>query len=288
MIYKKSSPMEQKVSRLNKPYKIKLSKQTIEIRRQMQTLCLCTKNIENDSDPLKIKYIEIKNYRVGLPKLENKYMNRGDFQVQTSALGISAYKWQDNRPVHFVPNFHGSHSKVVKRTNKQSYKGEKLKVCCPEVVKDYNLHMGGVDLADQLRQYYCVNRRSHKWWHRYCLSWETIDIASVISCVIYISINTKMSFLEYRRAVAQGLMAKKQKPNAPKRRPSDPQCRPNQLNRGKHDGSISNDLRLGNRGVHFVLFTDKRGCCEVCSKSNIESRPFSIFNMCKAHLYIRK
>lgn len=37
---------------------------------------------------------------------------------------------------------------------------------CSTTVTDYNSNMGGVDLADQLRSYYNVPRRSRKWWYR--------------------------------------------------------------------------------------------------------------------------
>lgn len=53
----------------------------------------------------------------------------------------------DNHPVWFISNYHESESVAVRRKNK---KGEKVEVTCPEVAKDYNSHMSGVGLADQL------------------------------------------------------------------------------------------------------------------------------------------
>ena len=35
-------------------------------------------------------------------------------------------------------------------------------VICPDIIVDYNQHMGGVDLADQAMCYYSVGRKSLK------------------------------------------------------------------------------------------------------------------------------
>ena len=44
--------------------------------------------------------------------------------------------------------------------------GSKGQIDCPEVVKDYNMQMGGVDKANMMFAIYCVGRKSKKWWHR--------------------------------------------------------------------------------------------------------------------------
>ena len=49
-------------------------------------------------------------------------------------------------------------------------------VSCPEAVKAYNEHMGGVDLADQMRRFYTyTHRSSRKWYFR--LFWFLLDLA---------------------------------------------------------------------------------------------------------------
>ncbi|CAH1957866.1 unnamed protein product [Acanthoscelides obtectus] len=39
-------------------------------------------------------------------------------------------------------------------------------VACPQMVIEYNTHMGYVDKFDMLKSLYELNRKSHKWWHR--------------------------------------------------------------------------------------------------------------------------
>lgn len=67
--------------------------------------------------------------------------------------------------------------------------------------------MGGVDYADQLRSLYNVDCKSPKWWQR--IFWAFIDIVFINAYVIYCNLNEKIPVLQFRRQVAQGLMAKK-------------------------------------------------------------------------------
>ena len=62
----------------------------------------------------------------------------------------------DNKPVTVVSKFHGTDTGNVSRRLRD---GNKKEFDCPLAVKEYNMYMGGVDLAD-----FCcaVNGRSHK------------------------------------------------------------------------------------------------------------------------------
>ena len=51
-----------------------------------------------------------------------------------------------------------------------------MNVTCPLAVKAYNEHMGGVDLADQIRRFYtCTHKSSRKWY--LWLFWFLVDLA---------------------------------------------------------------------------------------------------------------
>ena len=105
------------------------------------------------------------------PLASEKLMKRGDFDFRSTPNGITAYKWMDSKAVHLISNYHGTETTTVQRREKN---GSKKVVTCPQVVKDYNAYMGGVDKHDMLRQLYGINRKSKNGGTGYflvCLTW---------------------------------------------------------------------------------------------------------------------
>jgi hypothetical protein len=51
------------------------------------------------------------------------------------------------------------------------------------ILVHYQVHMRGVDVADQLRGYHTVQNKDHKWWHP--LFMHTLDTSLVNSWVMY-------------------------------------------------------------------------------------------------------
>jgi len=196
------------------------------------------------------------------------------------------YKWSDSRIVHLASNFHGTEVDTVLCTQNN---GSKLTVTCPAVIKDYNKYMGGVDKADQLRALYCVNRKSHKWWHR--LFWGILDILFVNSYIINNSFNNiKMPVKQFHRAVSQGLITLgRLKPKRSGPSPSTDRMREClQPRKGRQLFSTPYDVRLSNVGVHQVQFVGKRGRCEVCSSKKVESKPNCMCSTCKLFLCLNE
>lgn len=216
----------------------------------------------------------IRSNRKGLPTnmTEDKKMKRGDFDYRISNTDITVYKWKDNRIVYFASNFHGSEEVTTLRTQKD---GSRKEISCPLVVKDYNANMGGVDKADQLRGSYGVNRRSRKWWHR--LFWGFMDITFINAYVIYCKMFEKVPTLEFRRKISLGLISM----NEPKkgRKSLKPIAK-----RRKYNYSVSDEIRLGNLGKHWVVYEPNRGRCEMCSTKAIQSRPHSKCSACGVFL----
>ena len=109
------------------------------------------------------------NYFTSVPLLEYLKENGvdacGTVRAVRKALpvGLILFKWQDNKPVLVLSNFHGAEMSSVHRTQKD---GSKLELPCPVAVRDYNENMGGVDKADMLCAVQGLNRKSKKWWHR--------------------------------------------------------------------------------------------------------------------------
>lgn len=226
----------------------------------------------------------IRSNRRGIPELQDdKKLERGTVDYQFSNTGIGIYKWKDTKSVFFASNYHGSEQTSVLRKNKQ---GVSMVVPSPQVAKDYNNYMGGVDHADQLRSSYAVNRRSKKWWHR--LFWGMLDILFVNSFIIYKELNGLISLLEYRRILSQGLITQKELPTPTRgmfKKKVSPDCNAkiNKKRRGKKF-SIPDEVRFGNRGIHCLKFDKLRGRCEVCAMGNIQSRPHSKCTHCNIFL----
>lgn len=234
-------------------------------------------------------------------------MKRGDADCRVSNMGLTFFKWHDNKFVHLLSNFHGTATSTVKRLQKD---GRRIDVICPEIIRDYNQYMGGVDMADRLRQAYCVDRRAKKWWHR--LFFGLLDIAFVNSYIVYKKLNPeeKVTLLDFRRGVSQGLMTYnfhaeiKNKArhalsnlrltdnfgtNSPSPSSSNQSSRQNSpvpTKRRKYNYSVNDDIRLGNRGSHWPVFTKERRRCEQCSSKCVESRPHSRCSTCKVWLCV--
>jgi len=68
----------------------------------------------------------------------------------------------DKKPVQVLSNFHDS-SVFLLSVNRRQKDGSTLTVTCPEMMKDYNNHMGCVDKADILKSFYELRRKSKKW-----------------------------------------------------------------------------------------------------------------------------
>ncbi|GFW15305.1 DDE_Tnp_1_7 domain-containing protein [Trichonephila clavipes] len=118
--------------------------------------------------------------------------------------------------------------------------------------------MGGVDKADMLHAPYDKNKRSKKWWHR--LFFAMLEMAYVNSYVAYKELREKVSSLEYRRCVTEGLFPKSKAQPKRKRR-----CKSNNNEqvfctnkRRKGNLSISDDIRVENHGCHWPTFVSNR------------------------------
>ena len=77
---------------------------------------------------------------------------------------LSFCAWMDTKPVLVMSNFHDPTSTgYVKRRSGHDIQ---QRVEVPKMLSDYQDHMKGVDLMDQMVGYYLLNHRSRKWWRR--------------------------------------------------------------------------------------------------------------------------
>ena len=74
---------------------------------------------------------------------------------------LLALKYHDKRDIHMLSTIHTSECVIF---DKKDSDGNYLSK--PKYIVDYVKYMGGVDLNDQLLQYYAPLRKCVKWWRK--------------------------------------------------------------------------------------------------------------------------
>jgi len=134
---------------------------------------------------------------------------------------VCCVKWYDNKLVSLVSTFVGSEPVGTVRRWSKSKKMHK-EIPCPNTIKTYNKHMGGVDLLDSLMGLYRIHVRSKKYYLR--IFFHVVDIAVVNSWLLYRrSIEQRngqqaiLPLAEFKAEIAESL-CKQSKPVGRKRR----------------------------------------------------------------------
>ena len=106
--------------------------------------------------------------RKGLPKnpelTKKAKLERHAFRVAQKE-ELTFCLWQDTKMVMVLSNFH--HPLARGKVNRRRERGmASVEVEVPASLSDYQRHMKGVDLMDQMIGYYQFQHRSLKWWRR--------------------------------------------------------------------------------------------------------------------------
>ncbi|XP_061397982.1 piggyBac transposable element-derived protein 2-like, partial [Musca vetustissima] len=185
---------------------------------------------------------------------EMKQKGRGSSAECISADGnVIVTRWFDNRTVNLGSNFVGiGKQDKVKRWDKN--KNDFVVIDRPEVVRMYNESMGGVDLLDQVIQYYRINIRSVKWTLRVIMHF--VDLALTAAWMEYrrdclannIQKNKILDSMNFRIQVARTLVGAQQDYNPTTnttrgrgRPPNPPSGRDNTTADSSLDGSVSSE-----------------------------------------------
>uniref|UniRef100_A0A6B0V4K9 Putative piggybac transposable element-derived n=1 Tax=Ixodes ricinus TaxID=34613 RepID=A0A6B0V4K9_IXORI len=205
----------------------------------------------------------------------DKKIKRGDI-ASFSADGIACVKWKDNQAVLLLSNFISPIQTVLVQRRSAGRK-ERMDVPCPLVVKEYNKAMGGVDLMDQKKVTYEVDRRSKiKYYLR--IFFYLLDIGVNNAYICYMKLQAKnantpaLTSLEFRQAVARSLIGSF-----------------SSHQRGV-TGIVQTQIRVATftqpiTPEHQMAKGDSRKRCAYCTKSKVENRTFNYCTVCEVHLY---
>lgn len=96
--------------------------------------------------------------------------------------GLAIVRWMDSSAVQ-LSSTHIS-LEPLSTTKRWDRKCKKyIEVPCPAIVKEYNQHMGGVDLFDMLMSLYKVDHKSNKWYRR--VFFWALNLAVVNGWLLY-------------------------------------------------------------------------------------------------------
>ncbi|KAI1706058.1 transposase IS4 domain-containing protein [Ditylenchus destructor] len=173
-----------------------------------------------------------------------------DWSYETNT-DILACLWIDNGPVYMLSTVDAVDPvKTVERWSAKQK--ERLRVSQPNLVRQYNTFMGGVDQMDQNVSQYRTGIRSKKWW--FCVFSFCLDTSVQNAWQIYRIYNPRVPFLEFRRQIVQYyLQGYKQ---APKRNPFKAQS-------GSKKPRVSEDIRYDRRD-HWIVVNETRIRCAEC------------------------
>ena len=139
-----------------------------------------------------------RNRRLLPPEIKGLKLEKGE--TKSFVHGQNFLFWRDKRDIFMASNAHGSEmltlpSKVPGQLDRKK----------PKVVNDYNQAMGGVDKADQLGVYYCIQLKSFKWWKK--VFFWLLEVAVVNSYLHKETVSRPLSHLGFRRSPIKSLVS---------------------------------------------------------------------------------
>lgn len=186
-------------------------------------------------------------------------------------IDFSATSWKDNKQVLLLSTYVGAEpAETITRYEKKLKTN--VQVSCPRVIKEYNAHMGGVDLMDSFIGRYRIRIKSRKWTTR--LFYHLLDMTVINAWVLYKKVSTVngkskkdiMKLADFRTELADTLCRyqsrsenKRGRPSTNSRREDIPE--PSKKIRAGVQVLPSTDVRYDRVG-HEKIFMDSRNKCK--------------------------
>lgn len=187
-------------------------------------------------------------------KIMKKKPRGSHAQVVCEENRLAAVRWNDNKVVTLISSYVGVDPvEKIKRYSKEAKM--KIDVDCPQIVKEYNRHMGGVDLADMLVSLYRTPFKTRRWYIG--IFAQILDICINNAWLLHRKSCSKtgkksMPLKDFRFEIYEGLKKKGRTEITEKKKKRVPQANPVESSRFDNVG-------------HFMT-TTTQGRCRLCSK----------------------
>lgn len=188
---------------------------------------------------------------------------------------FSATSWKDNKQVLLLSTYVGAEPADTITRYEKKLKAN-VQVSCPRVIKEYNAHMGGVDLMDSFIGRYRIRIKSRKWTTR--LFYHLLDMTVINAWVLYKKVNTVkgklqkniMKLADFRTELADTLCRYQSHSKNKRGRPST---------NSRQDTTVTS--KRPRTGVQVLPSTDVRCDCIGHEKIFMDSRNKCKFNNCR-------
>ena len=220
-------------------------------------------------------------------ELKKKGRGAVDYRLDTQR-NIVAVRWFDNKSVNIVSSYVGVEPiDQVQRYDRS--KRQHISIPRPNIIKIYNIYMGGIDKLDMMCAMYKPTLRSRKWYMYIFL--HTLQIALVNAWLLYrrntaiLKPNAKLMPLhKFQSQVAQGLASTNKRIRG---RPSlESLLTPIPMKIPKVQSIPTNDTRKDGLD-HFPMYEAKRQRCMHCPKG-VNSWSYFRCKKCNVWLCLNK
>lgn len=200
---------------------------------------------------------------------------------------IVTVMWYDNKPVVLSSSFVGQEPiETARRYDKKEKRY--IQVNCPQIIKTYNQHMGGVDLLDSFLGKYKIKIRTRKWYLR--LFYHLLDVTLINCWLLYRRVGeqqnkpTPMKQKDFKFEVGKSLCMWGPSISKKRGRPSLSDLVENK--RQKPNTSILPPRDVRRDGFeHFPVWGEKR---QRCKYPGCKGKTFISCDKCRVELCLNK
>ncbi len=187
----------------------------------------------------------------------NQKLLRGELSYLRSD-SVIVCKWKDKRDVLTISNMH--EVELVDVPNRNGKVSKK-----PNIVRDYNLGMGGIDRADQMMSYYSAERKTVRWYKKLGIHFIEIFIQNAYWMYLTKQNGQKTDLLSFRATIVKYLAGKPTQEIAT----NNINCKKKKLNDTVHNFHYLDPIPP----TKSKMFPTKQ-CAECSKKKRKESRYF--------------